>query len=209
MPSTAADKKVSSLKRRPAASERAQLRHAQLREDVFGEPLPRKFMKKKPASTPKPASEPLDHDLAVASPLTRAIFAQDALVVALDEDGTTTTKILGKQIWLLEGSFTASQLTQWVDGIKRGHCTTINANLMVMSIDAVKWPEMHYYFPRGSSLRILTQREHLQFNLALNAIRDGNVIQGHLLLLLGGILPDQPPPSDRAADTNTMVVTEE
>ena len=85
MPSTAADKKVSSLKRRPAASERAQLRHAQLREYVFGEPLPRKFMKKKPASTPKPASEPLDQDL-VASPLTRAIFAQDALFVALDED---------------------------------------------------------------------------------------------------------------------------
>ena len=204
MPSNAADKKVSSLKRRPAASERAQLRHAQLRQDVFGEPLPRKFMKKKPASTPKPASEPL-----VASSLTRAIFAQDELLTrALDED-RLSTRLLGKQIWLLEGSLTVPQLTMWVDAIKRGFSPAITATIIVMSIEATKWPEMHYYFPRGSSLRILTQREHLQFNLALNAIRDGNVIQGHLLLLLGGILPDQPPPSDRAADTDTMVVTEE
>ena len=132
-------------------------------------------MKKKPASTPKPASEPLPP--LVAWPITRAIFAQDELLTRVLDD-ERPLPLPGKQIWLLEGTFTVPQLTMWVDAIKRGFSPAITATIIVMSIEATKWPEMHYYFPRGSSLRILTQREHLQFNLALNAIRDGNVIQG-------------------------------
>ena len=159
-------------------------------------------MKKKPASTPKPASEPL-----VAWPITRAIFAQDELLTrVLDED---RPRLPGKQIWLLEGSFTVPQLTMWVDAIKRGFSPAITATIIVMSLDAVKWPEMHYYFPRGSSMRILTHHEHFHFMLALNAICEGDVIRGHLLLMHGGIDTLRHPPSDRAADTDTMVVTEE
>ena len=131
---------------------------------------------------------PSNNTINNASSLTHAVFAQD------EDSGISVAPIENivhtKQIWLLEGSFTQAEGQKWADNIARGQLTKISANIMVMVIDSITWPEIHTCL--GPGLSILTYQEHTAIANALSEICEGRVDCGQRILRDAGICLAQP-----------------